>query len=147
MEMCCNIPPRSISFPPAPSGLIRWSTFMRVSAGGLFCQPFHKFGWACCRDCGKHSFYPMEISSMRLLSFCTGFMHWSVITFSAETVLSSDSVVNTLPYAAWRISNWEHMVPCSSPFVVGVVCFFLHVLTRTPYSYTYSTFFLQRMRI
>lgn len=38
-----------------------------------------------------------------------------------EKSLSSYSMVNTLPYAAWRISNWEHMVQCSSPFFV--VCF------------------------
>lgn len=78
------------------------------------------------------------------LASCTGQSLRSLLKLY-EAYLSSDSVVNTLPYAAWRISNWEHMVPCSSPFVVGVVCF-LHVPTRTPYSYTHSTFSCRECR-
>lgn len=81
--------------PPSPNrpfwaALIRWSTFMWVPFGGekkpLFCQAFHPFGWACCCDCGKHYLYTKEIRSMHLLSFYTGFMNCSAITFSAETV-------------------------------------------------------------
>lgn len=67
-----------------------------------------------------------------------------VLWWNYETELSSWSMVTALPYAAWRISNWEHMVQCSSLFCF--CCLFYMCQLDLP-TVTHSTFLLQGTHI
>lgn len=133
MEMCCNIPASLISFPallphrPSPDdghlfGSLCGGEQKNPSSVSLSTYLVEPVAVTVANTTSTQWKSVPCICFHSTLAPCFGQSLCSLLQLYEKSLLSY-SMVNTLPYAAWRISNWEHMVQCSSPFLVFVVCF------------------------
>lgn len=145
MEMCCNIPP---SFPtllphrPSSDDRHLFKSLQKHPPPLLSAFPPIRLPWLWQTQL-LHNGNQFHASAF-ILHWLHAVSHY-VLCWNGMKSTFHLSMVNTFPSAAWRIANREHMVQCSLLFLF--LLFVLHVLTRTPYSYTHSTFSPQRMWI